>query len=123
MAYTIRITRNLEQDEDGPFIALAEWVDVVSRVEGVRLAEGDYSVRLPETGQVFTLRNNGGDTELFFPATQTWRRIFSWNEEDISFVGTEEFGVNPDCHLRTIVRTLAAELGAIVRGGDGETYA
>lgn len=122
MAYTISITRNLEQDEDGPFIPLTEWVEVVSRIEGVRLAEGDYSVRLPETGQVFTLRNNGGDTEVFFPATGAWRRVFRWNEEDISFVGTEEFGADPDCHLRNVARKLAVALEAIVRGDDGETY-
>lgn len=124
MAYTISITRNLEwHEEEGPFIALAEWIDVVSRTEGVRLAEGDYSVRLPQTGQVFTLRNNGGDAEVFFPASNTWRRVFRWTGEDIAFVGTEEFGADPNCQLRSIARTLATDLKAILRGDDGETYA
>lgn len=123
MAYMIRITRSAQDDEDGAVITLAEWVDAVERIAHVRLAEGDYSVTLPETGQVFTLRNNGGDAELYFPHANAWRRVFRWDEEDVSFVGTEEFANDAACQLRAVARQLAEALQASVIGDDGELYA
>jgi len=122
MAYMIRITRNTEGEADGATITLAEWIDAVNRIAHVRLAEGDYSVTLPETGQVFTLRNTGGDTDLYFPHIDAWRRIFRWDEEDVSFVGTEEFANDPDCQLRLIARQLAEALQASIVGDEGELY-
>jgi hypothetical protein len=97
-------------------------VAVVNRHEGVRLAEGDYSLRLPETGQVFTLRNSGGDTEMLIPGSGAWQRIFRWDEDGILFVGTEEFLGDPGCRLRLIARTLASALQARLQGDDGEVY-
>ncbi len=123
MAYMIRITRNAQGDEDGPIITLAEWIDTVNSIAHVRLADGDYSVTLPETGQTFTLRNNGGDAELFFPQANTWRRVFRWDEEDVSFVGTDEFANDAACQLRSIARQLAEALQASIIGDDGEPYA
>lgn len=122
MAYMVLITRDLDGLEAMAEIALHEWVDAVARVDGVRSAEGDYSVRLPETGQVFVLLNNGGDAELHMPSADEWRRVFRWEEGVIKFVGTEEFGVDPACHLRSAARALAAALGAIVRGEDGRLF-
>lgn len=123
MAYMIRITRNTEGEEDGAAITLAEWIDAVNGIAHVRLAEGDYSVTLPETGQVFTLRNNGGDAELYLPLVNAWRRVFRWDEEDISFVGTDEFASDAACQLRAIARQLAEVLEASVVGDEGEVYA
>lgn len=122
MAYMIRITRNTEGEADGTTITLAEWIDAVNRIAHVRLAEGDYSVTLPETGQVFTLRNTGGDAELYFPQANAWRRVFRWDEDDISFVGTEEFASDAACQLRLIARQLAEALEASVVGDEGEVY-
>jgi hypothetical protein len=122
MASMIRITRNPAMDEDGASIALAEWVDAVSRHEGVRIADGDYSVTRPETGQVFTLRNNGGDTEMFVSHVGAWQRVFRWDEEDILFIGTEAFGVDAQCQLRSMARALANALQAVVCGDDGRIY-
>jgi hypothetical protein len=125
MAYMIRITRNADWDDEdgsGDFITLAEWREVVSRTTHVRLAEGDYSVTLPDTGQIFTLRNNGGDTDLYFPQADTWRRVFRWDEENVSFVATEEFVNDPACQLRIIARQLAEALQASVVGDEGEPY-
>ncbi len=118
----IRITRNPQSDEGGPAITLAEWLEAVARHQHVRLATGDYAVRLPETGQTFTLRNTGGDAELFLPHAGAWQRVFRWDEEDILFVGTEVFGADPACHLRSVARMLAGELQAVVCGDDGEIY-
>lgn len=120
MAYMIHITRNPEQDEDGSAIPLAEWIAAVAQHAHTRLAEGHYSVTLPETGQVFTLRNNGGDTEVNF-GTAGWRRVFRWDEDSVVFRATEDF-TDADSHLRTIARALATALDAVVRGDDGELY-
>lgn len=118
MAYMIHITRGT----DTARIALEEWVAAVERISGVRLADGDYTVRLPETGQTFVLRNNGGDAELHFAHVGEWRRVFRWDEESVQFVGTEEFGADPACQLRSVARALATELGAVVRGEDGRIF-
>ena len=122
MAYTIRITRNTEGGEGGGAITLAEWIDAVDSLAHVRLADGDYAVTLPETGQVFTLRNTGGDAELFFPHADSWRRVFRWDDAEISFVGTEDFASNAACQLRCIARQLAEALHASVIGDEGEPY-
>jgi hypothetical protein len=121
MAYMIHITRNPEWDEDGPAITLAEWQSAVAAMDGVRLAEGDYSVRLPETGQTFVLRNNGGDADLHHPHVNEWRRTFRFDAESIQFRGPEDFD-NPANHLRQVACRLAAALGAVVCGDDGEIY-
>ncbi len=121
MAYMIHITRNPLIARDGPGITLAEWVDAVERVEGVRLAEGDYSVRLPETGQVFTLRNNGGDAELHYPHTNEWRRTFRFEGESIQFRAPKDFH-SPTNHVRQVACRLATALGASVCGDEGEIY-
>lgn len=122
MAYMIRITRDARAEKGGA-ITLAEWVAAVEALEHTRLADGDYSVTLPETGQVFTLRNNGGDAELFHPQANAWRRVFRWDDEEVSFVGSDEFTRDAACHLRSIARQLAEALQASVIGDEGETYA
>ena len=121
MAYMIHITRNPAFDETSAIISLEEWVALVARVDGVRLAEGDYAVRLRETGQTFTLRNNGGDAEVQHPQTGLWQRTFRWDGQSVTFVGTQDF-TDAQGHLRNIARQLAAELQAVVCGQEGELY-
>ena len=121
MAYMIHITRNPAFDEAGAIISLEEWVAGVARVDGVRLAEGDYTVRLPETGQTFTLRNNGGDAEVQHPQTGAWQRIFRWDGQGVTFVRTQDFA-DDQSHLRAIARQLATALQAVVCGEEGELY-
>ena len=122
MAYMIHITRDVDGLESVQDIPIEDWVNAVSRIDGVRLAEGDYSVRLPETGQVFVMLNNGGDAELHIPQTGEWRRVFRWDAEGIQFVGTEEFRSDPACQLRSVARALAGTLGAVMRGEDGRIF-
>ncbi|HOY77165.1 MAG TPA: hypothetical protein PLN33_05125 [Hyphomonadaceae bacterium] len=113
MAYEIHITR------DGADIVLSEWVAAVGEAEHVRLAEGDYLVTLPETGQVFRFANTGGDTEVHFAGV--WRRVFRWHEGRVSFVGPKDFHIE-DSHMRCVVRALAAALRAQVVGDEGRTF-
>ena len=120
MAYEIHITRSERLDNDGAGITLEEWVEVVAQVEGVRLADGDYLVTLPETGQVLRFHNTGGDTEVCLGG-ETWRRVFRWSDGRASFVGPQDFD-DAASHLRCVARTLAGALQAHVVGDKGETY-
>jgi hypothetical protein len=117
----IHITRNPQMADDGQGITLAEWVDAVERIEGVWLAEGDYSARLPETGQMFVLRNNGGDAEVHHPSANEWRRTFRFDGVGILFRGPEDFD-DPASDLRQVACRLAVALGAVVCGDEGEIY-
>jgi hypothetical protein len=121
MAYMISITRNPQMAEGGACITLDEWVEAVSSLEGVRLAAGDYSVTLPETGQTFTLRNNGGDAEMLLPHAGVWQRVFRWDDDGVTFVMTQDFS-DARCHLRSVARHLAEALQASVCGEEGEFY-
>lgn len=122
MAYMIYITRNPQRHDSGSGIPLEAWITAVQQHAHTRLADGHYSVTLPETGQVFTLRNNGGDAEVNFAGTG-WRRVFRWDEDErhITFRATEDFA-EAACHLRVVARDLARALDAVVRGDDGESY-
>lgn len=119
MAYEIHITRGERLDGDGG-IAIAEWIEAVEQADGCRLAEGDYLVTLPETGQVFRFHNTGGDTEVRL-ADGSWRRVFRWSEGRVSFVGPKDFD-DAGSHLRSMARVLAEALGARIVGDRGETY-
>lgn len=121
MAYEIHIRRNVDRDEDGPAITLAEWIDVVNAVEGVRLADGDYLITVPDTGQILKFPNNGGDAEVLFPRDDGWRRVFRWHGGHVSFVAPKDFD-NASTHLRLIARALALALQASVVGDEGEPY-
>lgn len=121
MAYEIHITRNVDWDEDGAAITLAEWTEVVNEVEGVRLADGHYLITVPDTGQVLRFPNNGGDTEVCFPGDVGWRRVFRWHGGHVSFVAPKDFD-NASTHLRLIARALAQALQASVIGDEGEPF-
>jgi len=120
MAYEIHITRGDGLVDDGVGIALEEWIEAVAKVEGVRLADGDYLVTLPETGQVFRFHNTGGDTEVCL-IDGSWRRVFRWSDGRVSFVQPKDFDDDAS-HLRCVVRVLAEALRASIVGDEGETY-
>ena len=117
MAYEIHITRSA----DGSEITLAEWIETVTRANGVRLAEGDYLVTLPETGQVFRFPNTGGDAEVFFSIDGVWRRLFRWHAGRVSFVCPKDFD-DEASRIRAAARSLAEALQASLIGDDGELY-
>lgn len=117
MAYEIHIKRNA----DGAVIALAEWIEAVTQADDCRLADGDYLVTLPETGQVFRFPNTGGDTEVLFAVDGVWRRVFRWHGGHISFVAPKDFG-DEASHMRSAARKLAEMLQASVVGDEGEIY-
>ena len=121
MAYEIHIRRNVDRDEDGPAITLAEWIEAVNSVDGVRLADGHYLITVPDTGQVLRFPNNGGDTEVLFPPDNGWRRVFRWHGGKVTFVAPKDFD-DASTLLRLVARALAQALQASVVGDEGEPY-
>src|SRR5215831_14286595 len=105
MAYAIHITRRGPEGQVVP-IALSEWRAVVQQIPNVRLAEGDYNITNPKTGDIITLRNAGGDAEALFSPTAEWLRVFRWSPS-----GRISFNAPSDFDLPTsAIRRLAAEL-------------
>lgn len=116
MAYEIHIERR------GVPITLAEWCDVIGRSENTRIADGKQGLTNPQTGEVITFGNPGGDAEVYFPADGTWKRVLRWSRRGaISFVAPADFA-EPGSHLRRIAHALAQHFGASVVGDEGEIY-
>jgi hypothetical protein len=120
MGYSIHIRRRDAGAQDSA-IALSEWRAVVERTEGIRMAEGDYQITNPKTGELIRIRNRGGDAEVFFSREATWRRVFRWSEGHISFAAPRDFDL-PTCFIRRLAADLARALDARLVGEEGETY-
>lgn len=103
-------------------ITLAEWCDVIGRTENVRIADGKHTLTNPQTGELITFGNPGGDAEVYFPVEGTWQRVLRWSRRGtISFVAPPDFA-EPCSHLRRTAHALAQSLGASMVGDEGEIY-
>jgi hypothetical protein len=121
MAYEIHIERRAPDARHLP-IDLLEWRAVVAKAAGVRMAEGDFEISNPATGEVIRLRNSGGDAEVFFPGDALWRRVFRWSSPGrISFRAPRDFGA-PASIIGRLALELARDLDALVVGDEGEIY-
>jgi hypothetical protein len=121
MAYAIHIARRTLEGQILP-IALSEWRAVVQQNQNVRMAEGDFEITNPKTGEIIRLRNAGGDAEAFFPARDEWLRVFRWSPFGrISFTASRDFDL-PTSVIRRLAADLAHALGASLVGDEGETY-
>ena len=119
MAYEIHITRRAP---DALPIALSEWCAAVQQTPGVRMANGDYEIANPKTGETIRLRNAGGDAEVFFSVEGNWLRVFRWSPPgDVSFSAPRDFDL-PSCGIRCLAAELARALGASLIGDEGEVY-
>jgi hypothetical protein len=119
MAYEIHITRRAP---DALPIALSEWCAAVQQTPGVRMANGDYEIANPKTGEAIRLRNAGGDAEVFFSVEGNWLRVFRWSPPgDVSFSAPRDFDM-PNCGIRRLAAELARALGASLIGDEGEIY-
>ena len=86
------------------------------------MAEGDYEITNPKTGEIIRLRNAGGDAEAFFPAKSEWLRVFYWSPSGrISFRAPRDFDL-PTSIIRRLAAELAHALGASLIGDEGEVY-
>jgi hypothetical protein len=121
MPYEIHIERRGPGDQILP-IALSEWRRVVQETKNVRMAVGDLEISNPKTREIITLRNAGGDAEVFFPPKAEWVRVFRWSPSGrISFRAPRDFDL-PASSIRRLAAELAHALGASLIGDEGEIY-
>lgn len=117
MAYQLHIERPPASDPEP--IPFEEWKEAVERVEGIRLeAIQQREGRNPFTGEVVTFKARPGSVEMFVEAENTWVPIFLWHEGSISFRAPRQY---PD-PIWKAAASLAALLGAEIRGDEGEAY-
>jgi hypothetical protein len=121
MAYEIHITRRASDAQILP-IGLSEWRTAAQQAPGIRMAEGNTEITNPKTGEIITLRNAGGDTEVLFSADATWRRVFYWSPSGrVSFRAPRDFDL-PTSAIRRLAAKLARVLGGSLVGDGGKIY-
>ena len=121
MGYSIHIERCASGAHHRP-IELSEWRSVVERTDGVRMAQGDWQIANPKTGEVIRIGDAGGDADVYFPSDAAWRRIFMWSPEgSIEFRAPGDF-LMPDSPMRRLATALARDLDANLVGDEGEIY-
>jgi hypothetical protein len=101
---------------------LSEWQAAVSVAEGVRLFNAPaHTITNSKTGEVISVPVRDGDAEVFFPTENKWYSVFTWFEGSASFAGRFEPG-DKSHPVWVAAISLAARLGAVIRGDDGEIY-
>lgn len=86
------------------------------------MADGDFKASNPKTGEIITLRNTGGDAEVFFPKNAEWLRLFLWTPPgQVSFRAPRDFEL-PTSDIRQLASKLAHALEASLIGDEGEIY-
>jgi len=123
MGYDLHIERRgRDADADPIAIPLEEWKAALSAAEGVRLLS-DREVRTtnPKTGEVISISTRDGDAEVFWTEDGKWRPAFSWRRGSVKFAGHLEPGDRAHPVWAAAV-VLAARLGAMIRGDEGEVY-
>ncbi len=123
MAYSLHI----ERDPQG--ITLDEWIEVVSKQDGVKLAEGNVEAKNPKTGEIISIPGCPGDVSVLFQAKgllgfgrkDEWHICIRFVRDKASFNATPELE-SPKNPLRIAVSGLAAALGAKIVGDEGEVY-
>ncbi len=117
MAYGVHIGRAV-----GNPITLKEWMDAVDCAADVQLsAEAPTVVTNPVTGEQISNSHSSGNAEIFDHDGQAWVPAFRWFEGRISANAARDFDT-PETYQRSIMRVLAAQLGAKIVGDEGETY-
>ena len=117
MGYNLGISR----DESNP-ISLEEWIKAVQRIDGLRIATGNWTVRNPRTGAEVMILDTGGDVEIFFETEKQWVRVFRWCEDGASFTSRNVNMKDPADPVRNAAMKLAAVLSARVTDDEGEVY-
>ena len=121
MAYAIHIERRAPDGRLLP-IELSECCAVVTRTDGVRLLEGNFQATNPNTQEVITLTNAGGDAEVFSATDARWQPGLRWSSSGrISFRAPRDFA-EPTSAMRRLALELARRLNARLFGDEGEVY-
>lgn len=105
------------------WIPLDEWCEVVRLTDGVRLAADQEPARNSRTGKAISFGEIAGESEVYFPAENAWRRVFRWDPAGyISFSAPADFS-DPRTRLRVVASSLAERLRAEVLDEHGQAYA
>jgi hypothetical protein len=123
MGYDLHIERaGQDPDSDPIAIPLADWKAALSETVGVRLlAEREVRRTNPKTGEVISIATRDGDAEVLWADDGEWRPAFSWGRGSIKFSGHLTPG-DRGHPVWVAAARLAARLGAVIRGDDGEVY-
>jgi hypothetical protein len=115
MGYDLHITRKQHwSDDNGPEIALAEWIAVVGADQEMRL-DGVAETRVGG-GSTLRIKNEG---------LSVWTAWSRHSENRMAWFSFHEGNVtakNPDLEIRRKMWSLSQALSAKVQGDDGEFY-
>jgi hypothetical protein len=123
MAYALHLERLASRAVGKPTpIPLDDWKRAVSAVEGVRLCvQKDYTIKIPGTGELLSIPHRHGDAEVYFPDEKKWHAVFNWFSGSATFKADVALEHLPN-PIWTVAVALASQLGAVIRGDDGEQY-
>jgi hypothetical protein len=123
MAYALHIERLPSKNATKPTpIPLEDWKRALSAVQGVRLCtEKAYTITIPGTGEIVSFPHRDGDAEVYFSDQQKWHAVLSWFNGSASFKAEIALESLPN-PVWTAAAALASQLGAVIRGDDGESY-
>ncbi|MCQ8129000.1 hypothetical protein [Methylomonas rivi] len=123
MAYALHIERSPQG------LTLDEWIEEVTKQDGVKLVEIGVEAKNPTTGETISIEGRPGDVAVLFPTTgflgfgrkAEWRTCIRFVRNKASFNATPELE-SPHNPLRVAASSLAAALGAKIVGDEGEVY-
>jgi hypothetical protein len=120
MAYALHIEQQ-SASEERVQIPLEEWKLALAAVDGVRLCNERALTLTSKEGNVLRNPHRDGDAEVYFPQDGAWYAVFAWHKGSVTF----ELDYSPGesaSPVWTTAAALARQLGAIIRGDDGERY-
>jgi len=97
-------------------IPLEDWKKALLQAEGVRLCTAEtYSIK------DISIPHRDGDAEVYFPEEQKWHAVFRWFNGIASFKASIALEKLPN-PIWTAAAALTSNLGAVIRGDEGERY-
>lgn len=117
MGYEIHLER-----EHGHAITFQEWQAAVDNHPLVRLSqEPPHTMTNPATGEQIGTVATPGDAEIWIEDLNSWVSALRWRNGRVSINAPRDFD-DEDSFLRNLLRELATELDASLRGDEGEEY-
>lgn len=111
MAYEL----SLERD---PALTIEEWRRAVETSPLLSYGPIDASSTNPRTGESVVVRGAEGDAAVELEGR--WVNVFRWRKGRVTFNARDI--ENPNDLVSRAAFSLARDLGAIIRGEEGETY-
>jgi hypothetical protein len=111
MAYELSLERE-------PALTIEEWRRAVEANPLLSYGPIDASSTNPRTGESIVVRGAEGDAAIELDGR--WVNVFRWRKGRVTFNARDI--ENPNDLISKVALSLAGDLGAIVRGEEGETY-